>query len=214
MSASTPPYFVCEADPDKLGDRPRACGCGAPGDPCPVCIAGSMKTPLGEGEEPEASGDGAGGLQASKPNKNLDARAAWKCFAIIGGHKQPRIDVSRQASILLVDDDLKGREAIATMVQELGHRVVAAAATIRDASARDDSRLRPAILNISIDGYRIDPVAHLLQRRQRPILFITCSGMRWLPSRFRGHSVLQKPISIEELKETIEAIIDPEATVS
>ena len=131
------------------------------------------------------------------------------------GHKQPRIDVSRQASILVVDDDLKGGEAIATMVQELGHRVVAAAATIRDASAfAMIAEFDLAILNTSIDGNRIDPVAHLLQRRQRPILFITCSGTRWLPSLFRGHSVLQKPISIEELKETIEAIIDPEATVS
>src|ERR1700751_3503296 len=127
------------------------------------------------------------------------------------GHKQPRIDVFRQASILLVDDDLKGREAIATMVEELGHRVVAAAATIRDASAfAMIAEFDFAILNINIDGYRIDPVAHLLQRRQRPILFITGSGTGWLPSVFRGHSVLQKPISIEELKETIDAIIDPE----
>jgi DNA-binding response OmpR family regulator len=131
------------------------------------------------------------------------------------GCKQPRIDVFPQASILLVDDDLKGREAIASIVQELGHRVVAAAATIRDASAfAMIAEFDLAILNTSIDGNRIDPVAHLLQRRQRPILFITCSGTRWLPSLFRGHSVLQKPISIEELKETIEAIIDPEATVS
>src|ERR1700758_1962473 len=121
----------------------------------------------------------------------------------------------QQSSILLVDDDLEAREAIATMVQELGHRVVAAAATIRDASAfAMIAEFDLAILNTSIDGNRIDPVAHLLQRRQRPILFITCSGTRWLPSLFRGHSVLQKPISIEELKETIEAIIDPEATVS
>ena len=41
----------------------------------------------------------------------------------------------RQASVLLVDDDLDVREVIATMLQELGHRVVAEAATIRDASA-------------------------------------------------------------------------------
>jgi len=94
--------------------------------------------------------------------------------------------VFRQASILLVDDDLEAREAIATMVQELGHRVVAAAATIRDASAfAMIAEFDLAILNISIDGYRIDPVAHLLQRRQRPILFITGSGTRWLTSVFR-----------------------------
>jgi len=112
--------------------------------------------------------------------------------------------VSRQASILLVDDDLKGREAIATMVQEFGHRVVAAAATIRDASAF----AMIAEFDLAIR------VAHLLQRRQRPILFITDSGTRWLPSPFRGHAVLQKPISIEKLKETIDAIIDPGATGS
>jgi CheY-like chemotaxis protein len=123
--------------------------------------------------------------------------------------------VFRQASVLLVDDDLDVREVIATMLQELGHRVVAEAATIRDASAfAMIAEFDLAILNISIDGNRIDPVAHLLQRRQRPILFITCSGTRWLPSPFRGHAVLQKPISIEKLKETIDAIIDPGATGS
>jgi hypothetical protein len=29
--------LVCEAHPDKPWDGPRACGCGAPGDPCSVC---------------------------------------------------------------------------------------------------------------------------------------------------------------------------------
>jgi hypothetical protein len=28
--------WVCEAHPDRPWDGPRACGCGAPGDPCPV----------------------------------------------------------------------------------------------------------------------------------------------------------------------------------
>jgi len=28
--------FVCETHPDKPWDGPRACGCGAPGDPCPA----------------------------------------------------------------------------------------------------------------------------------------------------------------------------------
>jgi hypothetical protein len=29
--------FVCEAHPLLPWEGPRACGCGAPGDPCPVC---------------------------------------------------------------------------------------------------------------------------------------------------------------------------------
>src|SRR5579862_4265431 len=29
--------WICEAHSDRPWDGPRACGCGAPGDPCPVC---------------------------------------------------------------------------------------------------------------------------------------------------------------------------------
>jgi hypothetical protein len=38
------------------------------------------------------------------------------------------------------------------------------------------------------------------------MLFVTGNGMRWLPSLFRGHTVLEKPISIEKLEETIDRI--------
>jgi hypothetical protein len=29
--------WVCEAHPDRPWDGAYACGCGAPGEPCPVC---------------------------------------------------------------------------------------------------------------------------------------------------------------------------------
>jgi hypothetical protein len=29
--------WVCEGHPERPWEGPRACGCGAPGDPCPVC---------------------------------------------------------------------------------------------------------------------------------------------------------------------------------
>jgi hypothetical protein len=44
--------FVCEAHPDKPWDGPCACGCGAPGDPCPVC-----NNRMYEGTEPELPED-------------------------------------------------------------------------------------------------------------------------------------------------------------
>ena len=114
----------------------------------------------------------------------------------------------RQASIFLVDDDLDVREATANMLQRLGHRVVAEATTISDASAfAMTAEFDLAILDINIDGYRIDPVAHLVQRRSRPILFITGYGTRWLPSLFRGQTVLEKPVSIERLKDAIDEIV-------
>jgi hypothetical protein len=29
--------WVCEAHPERPWDGPHACGCGAPGEPCPIC---------------------------------------------------------------------------------------------------------------------------------------------------------------------------------
>jgi CheY-like chemotaxis protein len=116
--------------------------------------------------------------------------------------------VFRPSSILLVEDDPDFRAIIAAMLQELGHRVVAEAATIPDASALAvTAEFDLAVLDINIGGYRIDPVVHLVQRRFRPIIFVTGNGTRWLPSLFRGHAVLEKPISIEKLEETIGEIV-------
>jgi hypothetical protein len=38
--------WICEAHLDKPWDGPTACGCGAPGDPCPDCNrAGPLDQP-------------------------------------------------------------------------------------------------------------------------------------------------------------------------
>jgi hypothetical protein len=29
--------WVCEAHPERPWEGPLACGCGAPGEPCPIC---------------------------------------------------------------------------------------------------------------------------------------------------------------------------------
>ncbi|WP_036050466.1 response regulator [Bradyrhizobium sp. Tv2a-2] len=114
----------------------------------------------------------------------------------------------RPSSIFLVEDDPDVRATMAAMLRELGHRVVAEAATIPDASAfAVTAEFDLAVLDINIGGYRIDPVVHLVQRRFRPMLFVTGNGTRWLPSLFRGHAVLEKPISIEKLEEMIDGIV-------
>lgn len=37
--------WVCEGHPDLPWEGPRACGCGAPGDPCPECNELAGETP-------------------------------------------------------------------------------------------------------------------------------------------------------------------------
>ena len=70
------------------------------------------------------------------------------------------------ASIFLVEDEALVRMSLASMVEELGHRVVAEAGTIKEAGAIAMTGVFDlAILDINIDGLGIDPVAHVIERR-------------------------------------------------
>ena len=87
------------------------------------------------------------------------------------------------ASIFLVEDEALVRMTLASMVEELGHRVVAEAGTIKEAGAIAMTGVFDlAILDINIDGLGIDPVAHVIERRGLPFLFVTGYGAEWLPS--------------------------------
>jgi DNA-binding NtrC family response regulator len=114
----------------------------------------------------------------------------------------------RQVSILLVEDEALIRMALAAMVEELGHRVVLETGTIRDAGAYAMTGVFDlAILDINIGGYGIDPVADVIEKRGLPFLFVTGYGTAHLPSLFRRRPVLEKPVSIDRLKTTIEALL-------
>lgn len=113
------------------------------------------------------------------------------------------------ASIFLVEDETLVRMSLASMVEELGHRVVAEAATIKEAGAIAMTGVFDlAILDINIDGLGIDPVAHVIERRGLPFLFVTGYGAEWLPSLFRRRPVLEKPVSLDRLRHTIDALLE------
>jgi len=116
-------------------------------------------------------------------------------------------------SVLLVEDEALVRMMLAEMVQELGHRVVAEAATIEDASAfAMTAQYDLAILDINLGGSYVDPVADLIERRRKPFMFATGYGVELLPSLFRRKPVLRKPISIDELKATIDKLMETSQT--
>ena len=113
------------------------------------------------------------------------------------------------ASIFLVEDETLVRMSLASMVEELGHRVVAEAGTIKEAGAIAMTGVFDlAILDINIDGLGIDPVAHVIERRGLPFLFVTGYGAEWLPSLFRRRPVLEKPVSLDRLRLTIDALLE------
>src|SRR6201994_926046 len=114
-----------------------------------------------------------------------------------------------EASIFLVEDGALVRMSLASMVEELGHRVVAEAGSIKEAGAIAMTGVFDlAILDINIDGLGIDPVAHVIERRGLPFLFVTGYGAAWLPSLFRRRPVLEKPVSLVRLQETIDTLLE------
>jgi DNA-binding NtrC family response regulator len=104
---------------------------------------------------------------------------------------------------------------LASMVEDLGHRVVADVGTIKEAGAFAMTGVFDlAILDINIDGLGIDPVAHVIERRGLPFLFVTGYGAAWLPSLFRRRPVLEKPVSLEHLRDTINTLLESRASAS
>src|SRR6201996_5262026 len=113
------------------------------------------------------------------------------------------------ASIFLVEDETLVRMSLASMVEDLGHRVVAQDGTIKEAGAIAMTGVFDlAILDINIDGLGIDPVAHVIERRGLPFLFVTGYGAEWLPSLFRRRPRLGEPVSLVRLKETIDTLLE------
>src|SRR5262249_1583663 len=138
----------------------------------------------------------------------------------IGGYRITDLNVARRpgvpdASIFLVEDEALVRMSLASMVEELAHPVVAEAGTIKEAGAIAMTGVFDlAILDINIDGLGIDPVAHVIERRGLPFLFVTGYGAEWLPSLFRRRPVLEKPVSLERLRTTIDTLLNASANGS
>ena len=114
----------------------------------------------------------------------------------------------RQASIFVVEDETLIRMMLVQMVEELGHRVVAEAASVHDGRSRAEiENYDLAILDINLQGFNVQPVAQAISRRGLPFFFLTGYGERGAPDGFRGWPVLDKPCTSEVLKTAIDAVL-------
>src|SRR5215469_12306945 len=114
----------------------------------------------------------------------------------------------RRASIFLVEDETLIRMMLVQIVEELGYRVVAEAASVNDGRSRaevEDYDL--AILDINLLGFNVRPVAQAISRRGLPFFFLTGYGVRGVPDGFEGLPVLDKPCTTEVLKSAIDAVL-------
>jgi CheY-like chemotaxis protein len=122
--------------------------------------------------------------------------------------------MARNVSVFLVEDEALIRMMIAGMIEELGHTVVAEASNIADAlNLAESADFSIAILDINLGGYRIEPVAEIIDRRRLPFVFASGYGAKGLSERFYDRPVLQKPFLIDELEEAVEAALGGPASI-
>lgn len=105
--------------------------------------------------------------------------------------------------ILLVEDEFIVAAMAEDMLAELGATVVGPASTIA-AGLRlaETDTIDAAVLDVNMDGERIDPVAEVLSARSIPIVFATGYG-NGAPGRAREAPILDKPYTQEQLAQAL-----------
>lgn len=97
---------------------------------------------------------------------------------------------------------------IAEMVEELGHRVIAEAGSIRAAEPLAQNALFDlAILDINLGGHSILPIAQIVNDRRLPFVFASGYGTTGMPEPFGSRPVLRKPFLVGELGRAIDAAL-------
>lgn len=125
------------------------------------------------------------------------------------GSSMPYQRTVQQLKILLVEDEALIRMMLVDMLEELQHRVVAEAGSIGDARALAETAVFDlAILDVNVGGENIEPVAEIIGRRGLPLIFMTGYADSALPSSFAGKPYLQKPCTLERLRQGISSVLD------
>lgn len=105
-----------------------------------------------------------------------------------------------QIRVLVVEDEYLIRMLVEDMLADLGYAVAAAVSTVTAASELAVSGdFNAAVLDVSLNGNEIFPVADILERRGLPFVFVTGYGERTLPERYRNRPALQKPFQADQL---------------
>ena len=105
--------------------------------------------------------------------------------------------------ILLVEDEFIVAAMAEDMLAELGATVVGPANTIAAALRLVEAgSIDAAVLDVNMDGKRIDPVAEALSARSIPIVFATGYGDGAL-GRAQEAPVLDKPYTQEQLADAL-----------
>jgi response regulator receiver protein len=112
------------------------------------------------------------------------------------------------ARILVVEDESLIRMLLEDMLTDLGHKVVATAASVEAArKLAAAGGFDVAILDVNLEGQEIFPVAEILSERGVPFVFASGYGHSALPEQFRDRLTLQKPFQGAQLEAALKALL-------
>jgi len=117
--------------------------------------------------------------------------------------------------VLLVEDEPLLLMAGTDMLTDLGHQVVAMATALSSAlQAACSADFDIAVLDVNLNGDRIDEVAALLASRGIPFVFTTGYSARTLPAGFADRPYVGKPFETRQLDEALRAACGDGATAA
>lgn len=112
--------------------------------------------------------------------------------------------------VLVVEDQFLVAEDMRRSVMELGGEVVGPFPKL--SKARDairEQRIDLALLDVQLQRDDVFPLVDELVQRKVPFIFATGYDEWVLPSTHRDHPRLEKPVSVEALREALTALRSP-----
>ena len=106
--------------------------------------------------------------------------------------------------VFVVEDEALVLLSLLDMLEDMGCTVAASAQGIADALRKaSDLSFDIGLLDVSVCGERIDPVADLLAGRDIPFVFTSGHERDSLPMRFKERPLLSKPYVASQLQATL-----------
>jgi CheY-like chemotaxis protein len=102
--------------------------------------------------------------------------------------------------ILVIEDEFFVAAHIEHLLEGEGLEVIGPVGSLQEAMelARTET-VDGALLDVNIEGGRIDDVAAILTQKQVPFVFVTAYGRHNLPPAHSGVTIVEKPFTDEDL---------------
>jgi CheY-like chemotaxis protein len=101
---------------------------------------------------------------------------------------------------LVIEDEFFVAAHIESLLSDEGHEVVGPVGSLDEArSLARAVDIDGALLDVNLDGGRVDDVADILAGRHIPFMFVTAFGRDKLPLAHRDSTLVNKPFSDADL---------------